>query len=212
MQVFAYKRGQTSIVLRVEIMNNAGALLTGLSSASAGLILSTIADNEASATAYTQAGSSIEGITTLGTYEAPTATKCRFKEVDSTNHPGLYEIHLADARFAVASAKGLTLSLSGVAGMGPNNIRVNLVDDDPYTAKGTAQTGDAFARLGAPAGASLSADIAALQDTADSISGFTDTAAQAAQVTALADAVEGQNNTWFANFISPGGGGRAGSF
>jgi len=65
-----------------------GAGLTGLTSASAGLIISTLADNEATATAYTVTGSTIEGITTLGTYAAPTATKCRFREVDATNHPG----------------------------------------------------------------------------------------------------------------------------
>ena len=45
---------------------------------------------------------------------APTATKCRFKEVDATNHPGVYEFQFADARFAVSNAKRLVISASGV--------------------------------------------------------------------------------------------------
>jgi len=62
-----------------------GGAKTGLTFSSSGLIISTIADNESTATAYTQAGSTTETITTLGTFAAPTATKCRFKEVDATN-------------------------------------------------------------------------------------------------------------------------------
>src|SRR5687767_11917255 len=111
-----YKRSQASVILRVKIRDSSqsdGRGLTGLTSASTGLRISTIADNEATATAYTVAGSTIEGITTFGTYAAPTATKCRFKEVDATNHPGVYELQFADARFAVASAKSLLVSLSG---------------------------------------------------------------------------------------------------
>src|SRR5580765_5287454 len=95
-----FKNGQGSIVLRIKLLDSSvttGAGLTGLTSSSSGLIISTIADNEASATTYTQAGSTIEAVTTLGTFAAPTATKCRFKKVDDTNHPGIYEIQIADA-------------------------------------------------------------------------------------------------------------------
>ncbi len=92
-----------------------GTPLTGLTIASSGLIIGTIADNEATSTAYTQAGSTIETITTLGTFAAPTATKCRFKEIDATNHPGDYEIQIADARFAVSNAKKMLVSISGFA-------------------------------------------------------------------------------------------------
>lgn len=134
---FTFKRGQGSIILRFKIRDlsdNTGAGKTGLVFNSAGLIISTIADNEATATTYTTTGSTIEDITTLGTYAAPTATKCRFKPVDATNHPGVYELQLADARFAVASAKGLTITLLGVADMTQTDIRVNLTDADPYDA------------------------------------------------------------------------------
>lgn len=110
------KNGQTSVILTVKLRKlSTGLGYTGLSSSSSGLIIGTRADNEASVTAYTQAGSTIETITTLGTYAAPTATKCRFKEVDATNAPGDYEIHLADARFAVSNAKRLRIAISGVS-------------------------------------------------------------------------------------------------
>jgi hypothetical protein len=85
---------------------------TGLSISTTGLVISTIADNEASATAYTVAGSTIETIATLGTFATPTATKCRFKEVDATNNKGLYEFQFANARFAVTGAKRLVISVN----------------------------------------------------------------------------------------------------
>ena len=126
----------TSVKLRVKLMNSSvstGAGLTGLTSASGSLLISTIqeiegANGEASATTYTQAGSTIETISTLGTYAAPTATKCRFKEVDATNHPGIYEIQLADARFSATgdATKPMTLliSVSGAANLAQADIEV----------------------------------------------------------------------------------------
>ncbi len=140
------KNGQTSVVLRVKLRDSSvttGAGLTGLTSASSGLIISTIADNEASATAYTVAASKVESITTLGTYAAPTATKVRFKEVDATNHPGLYEIQVADARFAVASAKSLTISFSGATNLAQCDVVIPLRVVDPY-AVGLGASADAI--------------------------------------------------------------------
>jgi hypothetical protein len=132
-----YKNGQGSVVLRVKLRNSSvstGAGLTGLTSASAGLVISTIADNEATATTYTVAGSTIESITTLGTYATPTATKCRFKELDATNHPGIYEVQIADARFAVSSAKSLLVSLGGATNLAQCDVVVPLRSVDPYDA------------------------------------------------------------------------------
>jgi len=133
--LLAYKRSQTSVVFRVKILNSSvttGAGLQGLTSASAGLVVGTIADNGATTAAYTQAGGTIETISTLGTYAAPTATKCRFKEVDATNHPGVYEIQLADARFAVASAKSLLVSISGATNCAETDALIPLLDLNPY--------------------------------------------------------------------------------
>ena len=135
MSLISYTHSQTSIILRVKILNSSvttGAGLGSLTYASSGLIISTIADNEASATAYTVTGSTIEDITTIGTYAAPTATKCRFKEVDSTNHKGVYEIHIADARFAVASAKSLLVSISGASNAAETDVVIPLTQTDPY--------------------------------------------------------------------------------
>ena len=134
--LIGYKRGQGSIVLRVKILNSSvatGAGLTGLSSASSGLIISTIADNEASATAYTVAASNVETVTTLGTFAAPTAGKCRFREVDSTNHKGVYEIQLADARFSVSNAKSLLVSVLGATNAAETDVVIPLRDLDPFS-------------------------------------------------------------------------------
>jgi hypothetical protein len=116
-----------------------GAGKTGLTNASTGLIISTIRLNEASATVYTVAGSNVETIATLGTYAAPSANKCRFKEVDATNHPGIYELQFADARF---TSTALVISISGVTGLAQadfelqcENIAVNVIQIG-----GTAQT------------------------------------------------------------------------
>lgn len=188
-----FKNGQGGIVLRVKLLDSSvttGAGLTGLTSASSGLKISTIADNEATATAYTVAGSTIETITTLGTFAAPTATKCRFKEVDSTNHPGVYELHIADARFAVASAKSLLISISGATNLVQADAVVQLQSDDPYVAKpsnfaslsingsgrvdvasvaGTAQTaGDIQATLNTVAGY-LDTEVAAIKAKTDNL-------------------------------------------
>ena len=135
--LIGYKRGQTSVILRVKILNSSvatGAGLTGLTSASSGLIISTIADNEASATTYTVAGSTIESITTLGTFATPTATKCRFKEVDATNHKGVYEIQLDNTRYAVSSAKFLLVSILGATNCAETDIVIPLRDLDQYDA------------------------------------------------------------------------------
>ncbi len=135
--LYDFVNGATSVVLRIKLRDSSlttGAGLTGLTSSSTGLVISTIADNESTATAYAVASSKVETITTLGTYAAPTATKCRFKEVDSTNHKGLYEIQIADARFAVASAKSLTISFSGAANLAECDVVIPLRAVNPYDA------------------------------------------------------------------------------
>lgn len=125
------KNGATSNVFRVKLRrSDTGQGLTGLTSSSAGLIISTIADNEASATNYTQAGSTIQTITTLGTFATPSASNCRFKEVDATNQPGVYEFQLADTRFAVSSAKYLKLAILGAATLLEKEINIQLTGMD----------------------------------------------------------------------------------
>ena len=97
----------------LSILNGQG--LTGLVFNTSGLIISTIQNDEATATPYTVGAGNIETISTLGTYAAPTSGKCRFKEVDATNHPGLYEFQFADARFA--GADKVVVSVLGAANL-----------------------------------------------------------------------------------------------
>ena len=139
--LISYKRGQGSIILRCKIRDSSvstGAGLTGLAYNSTGLRVSTIADNEASATVYTVAGSTLETITTLGTYAAPTATKARIKQVDATNHPGIYELHIDDSRFSASNAKSLLVSISGATNAAECYFVVPLVDVDPYSVTAAA--------------------------------------------------------------------------
>ena len=203
-----YKHGVASAILRVKILDSSsttGAGLTGLAFGDSGLIISTIADVEATVTVYTSAGSTIEDITTLGTYAAPTATKCRFKEVDATNHPGLYEIQLADARFSVTNARSLIVSVHGATNAALVDAEVQLTAFDLNTNSigsvdgHTAQTGDSFARLGAPAGASVSADIAVIKTATDDMKGAT-------FVTGT-DSLEAIRNRGDAAWTGSGGGG-----
>ena len=127
-----------SNIVRIALKNSStGVPLTGLDHTSTGLIISTILDNEATATAYTVASSNVETITTLGTFAAPTASKCRFKAVDATNHPGLYEIQIADARFSVASSKVMTISVSGATNLLATDYQIMLVGYDPFSALAT---------------------------------------------------------------------------
>lgn len=127
----AVENGITSLVLRVFIQNSAsttGAGLTGLTHASSGMIIALIADNEATATLYTVAASNVETITTLGTFAAPTSNKCRFKEVDATNLPGVYELHFANARWAVSGARSVQGMISGASGAVACPFEVQLAD------------------------------------------------------------------------------------
>ncbi|MCU0295350.1 MAG: hypothetical protein MUD05_04755, partial [Candidatus Nanopelagicales bacterium] len=87
--------GSTGLTLRVKLRDSSqsdGRGLVNLTPSSSGLRISTIASSEATAVAYTQAGGTIETIATLGVWAAPTAGSCRFREVDATNHPGVYEL------------------------------------------------------------------------------------------------------------------------
>lgn len=132
-----YTNGQTSVCLRVKVrQDNTGAKpgqgFTGLTNSSTGLIVSTICDNEAAPVIYTAAGSTIDTIATLGTYATPSANHCNLKKVDDTNNPGLIELQLANARFAVSSAKELTITISGVSGLADCDVKIPLRVVNPY--------------------------------------------------------------------------------
>lgn len=172
-----YKRGQTSVILRVKILDSSvatGAGKTGIAYNTSGLIISTICDNESAPTVYTSAATHIQDIATLGTFAAPSASCCRFKEVDSTNHKGIYEIQLDDTRYAKSGAKSMIVSISGPTGCAETDVVIPLVDLDPYTAS-AAQTGDSYSRLGEPVNGDISADIAAVSAVATKLDSMIET-------------------------------------
>jgi hypothetical protein len=135
--LISYSNGQTSVILRVKIRQsttgaNPGQGLTGLTGSSSGLIISTIADTEASPTVYSAGGSSIGTIATLGAYVAPAGGQCNFAQISATNNPGIYELQLANARFAVSGAKSLLVSLTGASNMADCDVCVPLQGINPY--------------------------------------------------------------------------------
>lgn len=233
MAKFAVTRSASpNLVVRVFLQDSTvttGAGKTGVVRTQTDLKINVIRELSAASTNYV-GGTSIEDITTLGTYAAPTSANCRFKEIDSTNLPGWYEIHLeqsaggtADAsrvlsgmvratsvapcpfeiqleavnrqdsvrsgmtslpNAAADAAGGLPISDAGgldldaklantnevtAARMGAltdwiNGGRLDLLLDDVL-----ADTADMQPKLGTPAGASISADIAAIEAQTDDI-------------------------------------------
>lgn len=123
--------GATSVKLQILVKDaTTGLRKTGLTEATSGLILSARPDNAATATVYTAAATNIETIATLGTYVAPTTNKIRFKEVDATNSPGVYELQAANALFSTANARTLTFDAVGT-GIIAEPLRVVLTAVNP---------------------------------------------------------------------------------
>lgn len=106
--------GWSGGILRFILMDNtstSGGGLTGLAITETTLVISVIADVEATTTVYSQASGTIDTISTLGTYAAPATNHCRFKEVDATNHPGMYELQLLNSRFSVSNSGYLIVTV-----------------------------------------------------------------------------------------------------
>ncbi len=119
-------------VFLADSTSSAHAGLTGLAYNTANLIIAAAKDMEATTTAYTAAASKIEDITTLGTYAAPSATKCRFKEFDATNHPGIYELQFSTDLFNEVTGgvyqEALLISITGAADLADTNVEIDLGD------------------------------------------------------------------------------------
>ncbi len=126
------KFGATSQKVRFTLKNKTtGQGITGVSSSTTGLVVSTITDVDSSAVAYS--GANLQTIATIGTYAAPSAGKCRLGEVDSTNHKGLYEFQFLDARFAVTNATRLVISVNDAeATILDADYEIQLLQQDPY--------------------------------------------------------------------------------
>lgn len=126
------KKGITSQILHVFIQDSSattGAGLTGLVFNSASL-----------ACRYINAGGVLSGaitlqdITTLGTYEAPTAnTNMRFKEVSSASpSQGMYELHIHNDWMNLPGGS-LVIMLAGAANMAQTRLEIDLQADANVT-------------------------------------------------------------------------------
>jgi len=145
------KKATTSKILHIFITDSSktdGSGLTGLVYNSSGLTSYYIREGDASATAITLVTA------TVGTY-----TSGGFKEVDATNMPGIYELHPPDACLATG-ADSVVIFLKGAANMAPLPIEIQLVDN---TEK------DVYDRIGAPAGASIAADLVTINNYVDEL-------------------------------------------
>lgn len=169
--------GRIAWVFLPDSTSTVGAGKTALTNASAGLNVTVRREKSAAVTTYT--GANIGTIATLGTWANPGTGKVNFKEVDSTNLPGIYELHFVDALFDTGDTSRWVAGMIAAAGVAasPFELALDAVDaqdsaafglsrldaaiSSRSTLGGTAQSGDNFARLGAPAGASIAADIAA---------------------------------------------------
>jgi hypothetical protein len=124
---FTRKRGSTSNIFDLFISDSLGAGKTGLTSSSAGLIVAVKRELVSAYTVYAQASSNIETITTIGTFAAPTSSKCRFKEIDATNAAGMYQVMIADAIFDNGDASRFVTGIVwGASGMNPCPFEIQL--------------------------------------------------------------------------------------
>lgn len=145
------KKGATSQSLYFDVFDStssAGGRKTGLAYNTSNLIAY-----------YCRNGGSATAIT-LATLAAANSSWSSggFKEVDATNMPGLYRLDVPDAAFASGS-ESVVVAIAGATGMVLSAENVQLVDNT---------TADVYSRIGAPAGASVSADIA-------TVAGYVDT-------------------------------------
>ncbi len=127
------KRGRTSNIFHVflaDIGSLVGGGKTGLTTTSTGLIIAVRRELSAAATVYAAGSSNIETISTLGTFAAPSSGKCRFKEVDATNLPGIYEIHFLDAVLDAADGSRFLTGLVQASGVAHTPFRIPLVAVD----------------------------------------------------------------------------------
>ena len=134
------KKGIQSQILHVFIQDSSATTGAGL----AGLAF----DSASLACRYINAGGTLSGaitlqtITTLGTYEAPTAnTNMRFKEVSSASpSQGIYEIHLHNDWMNLTGGS-LVIMLAGATNMAQFRLEIDLQADTNVThVAGTAQT------------------------------------------------------------------------
>ena len=116
MALYNFGIAPTSVCLRFKLFDSSSAVGAGLTGLAYGTSNLKIAVNQlvrdgGSGTAYLYTGANIEDISTLGVWASPSGGKCRFKEVDATNQPGVYELQILNSICASSGNPALPLSL-----------------------------------------------------------------------------------------------------
>jgi hypothetical protein len=121
MSDFSMPRNSTGVILPIFIADSSTGLgKTGLVFNSSGLIASYTSDLSAGVTSLT-----LVSVTTLGTYVSG-----GFKEIDATNQPGWYQLHLPNAVLTSSLAiRWRLITLYGVSGMNPATLRIEITND-----------------------------------------------------------------------------------
>lgn len=131
------KRGSASnlfVVFLPDAASTTGAGKTGLTNASAGLVVSVRRELSSVVTSYSS--SNIMSITTLGIWVDPTAGKVRFKEIDASNQPGLYELQFVDSLFDTSDASRFLTGMVIATGIVPTPFEIELSAADLQDAAG----------------------------------------------------------------------------
>lgn len=151
-------RGSTSRIAWVflpDSTSTTGAGKTALTNGSSGLNISVRREFTAAVTTYS--GANIGTIATLGTWANPGVGKVNFKEVDSTNLPGLYELHFVDLLFAAGDGSrwlGGMVTASGVA-PSPFELELDGMDAQNATTAGLANLDEAVSSRSTYAGGAV---------------------------------------------------------
>ncbi len=152
----SYVKASTNVIHEIFIRDSSTLLgKTGLTFASASLVIGWGRADQGN-NAFTTC---TPATATLGSY-----TSCGFKEKDATNAAGVYELGLTTAMLATG-ADEVTVQVYGVSGTTPTILKIGLVD------VGLAAVNT---KLGTPAGASMSADTAAVKTVVDATKAKTD--------------------------------------
>lgn len=151
MAKLAFKVASTSKIVRLFIQDSSqtdGRGLSGLAYNTASLVAYYIKEGQATATAITLVTA------TVGTW-----TSGGFKEVDATNMPGVYELHLPDA--ALSTGKSVLVMLKGAANMVQTLLEIELeaVDNQDAAGYGLSRVDAAITSRLAPTVAARTLDV-----------------------------------------------------
>jgi hypothetical protein len=127
-----------AVVFLPDSASTTGAGKTALTNASAGLNVSVRREKSSAVTTYS--GANILGITTLGTWADPGAGKVRFKEIDATNQPGMYELQFVDSLVDASDTSRYISGMIQATGIAPTPFELALDATDAQNAASGGMT------------------------------------------------------------------------